>query len=590
MVNADSVILAINAGIKLGQKINEVLIDETVERPFILPLGNLFGDVQTGVAVNYFMDHPELTRPGAPYAGLANEDKLKAYKTILTLQKRLDDPEGISGSVEEIILNLNQFEQFKEGFNSRPPIQRVLGTVVEIAVDYFASTPNLLDGDSDSKKVLRSFISHLDDIKFAETPPTRVVRDILLASLRTLNGNVTLLDDNKRLTALVGGITQSFIDDYEGISSAAGKIRRGQFIKRIASSIMKGGVSTFTENIDLYLGSDAKARTLVKSTLTQVIAGIDGKEDLFTNESLELIFKSALHATAENAELFTNNDLLKDLIEGTVQALTQSPAKKVFSQETVAAVLHAGLEAVRDNIETLIDTRGGEQKLLANTVSAIAAGLATSLSGGGTISDLLSKRQLEELTKQVFQEVAKNPECLIGDASTPKRAALAQIIGSIAKALEGNPKSLLTGDGFIQLVRIALQTAVKNADKLLDLDSTNVKTNVLFKVTRQAADALLNHADPRGLISREVVLSILENVLPVVSANLDGLTDGTPQPVKATISRALDLAMDTLQNRLNGENLPLLVRHFLKAVLRGDLNLEEATALTNAADEFLKAA
>jgi hypothetical protein len=156
--------------------------------------------------------------------------------------------------------------------------------------------------------------------------------------------------------------------------------------------------------------------------------------------------------------------------------------------------------------------------------------------------------------------------------------------------LEANPRKLLTGDGLIQLVRIALQTAVKNADKLLDLEATNVQTNVLFKIARQVADALLNHADPRGLINREVVLSILENVFPVVSANLDGLTGGAPQPVKATISKVLDLAMDTLQNRINGENLPFLVEHFLKRVLRGELNLEEATALTNAADEFLRAA
>jgi hypothetical protein len=41
------------------------------------------------------------------------------------------------------------------------------------------------------------------------------------ASLRTLQDNVTLLDDDRRLQTLVGGVTQSLLEDYEALGSAS---------------------------------------------------------------------------------------------------------------------------------------------------------------------------------------------------------------------------------------------------------------------------------------------------------------------------------------------------------------------------------
>jgi hypothetical protein len=42
-MNPALVLFAIEAGIKLGRKVNEVLVDETAQRPLLLPLGDLFG-------------------------------------------------------------------------------------------------------------------------------------------------------------------------------------------------------------------------------------------------------------------------------------------------------------------------------------------------------------------------------------------------------------------------------------------------------------------------------------------------------------------------------------------------------------------
>ena len=50
------VIFAIESAIRLGIKINEVLLDETSSRALVLPLGSLFGDIDTGLDYT----HPDL--------------------------------------------------------------------------------------------------------------------------------------------------------------------------------------------------------------------------------------------------------------------------------------------------------------------------------------------------------------------------------------------------------------------------------------------------------------------------------------------------------------------------------------------------
>lgn len=53
-MNPALVLFAIKAGLKLGRKVNEVLVDETAQRPLLLPLGDLFGSVSEGETMEFF--------------------------------------------------------------------------------------------------------------------------------------------------------------------------------------------------------------------------------------------------------------------------------------------------------------------------------------------------------------------------------------------------------------------------------------------------------------------------------------------------------------------------------------------------------
>ncbi len=581
MINPGTVIFAIQSGIKLATKIRQITIDKAADKALTMPTGELIGDELTSAA-NYFFDqNPEL----------APEDEasqVMAYRTIM-MERGIDV--GTPASVTDLLRDLGPIEQVKEGMGPRPALQRLLGTVAEIAVDYFVQNPEKLGKNQSTRQVLAAFISKLDDVEFSEKLPRELIEQVMHASLTTLADHVTLIDDDKRVQVLVGGITQGLLGGYDDLPDARDQNRRSKLIKRISSSVMRGGAAAFTANIDLFMPGDKNSTKVVSYTLSALVKGIEGQEDLFTNESLERIYQSALVAVAENSKVFTDDALLGAMIQNTVKALTDKPAKAVFGQETVSAVVQAALVTVTENIETLVDTQDPGKQLLADAVTALANGLGQSLAGRASARDLLSKKQLVDLTSFVFAEVARHPEQRLHSVGNDElKTVLAQIVGSTAKALGNDPKSLINGEGYVILVQAAVKVGLQNADKLLKLDTTEVKTNILYQIIKEAADAVQQHEDPRRLVSRQVFVSTVTGILPVVSANLDPLLGNkVKEPVKVVVRFVLDQASKgPLENRINGANLAPLIQQMLLKVLRDNLDLSQAAPALEAAKILLQ--
>jgi hypothetical protein len=589
MMDPQLVIFAIESAVKLGRKIYDVLVDETVEGPLLLPVGELHANVQQNQALLFFAreENASLIKQGGPYFGFNPAQRLQAYQTLLSINDQLDVRADNLNQAADIVSQLHAFRQLKPGQGAKSPTQRILGTVFEIGVDYFVAHPEAMGKDSTARQVLHSFLQGLDDTDFAEGSATEIVGDVLGAALRTFEVNVDLVSDDKRVQVLLGGITKALVAEVDKAGDESEKLTAKRFIRRVASSVVRGGLGAFNENLNLFLPNDGTVKTLVDSTLSQVLGGIKDNEDLFTADTLEIVFKSALGAVGENAAIFTKNQFLQKLIARTVEVLTSTQASKLFTDATVSAILRETLEVVRENVETLIDPKNPREQLLASALSAMAQSLATNLAGGGDVKSLLSSRQLVDLVRVVFNEVAKHPEQLLDEnLDDAKRTALAQIIGSVASALGDDPTRLVNGASFIELVRIALQVAVQNADNLLDLESAGLRSNVLFQALQQMAATILEQGDRRKIVSRDVFVEMVRRVLPIVSANIDLLAG---KPVAETVRTALELASGALKARINGANLPILVEQLLRAVLSKELNLTEITAVELVARQILKA-
>ncbi|MCP4396903.1 MAG: hypothetical protein GY801_06345 [bacterium] len=583
------VLFAIEAGVKLGKKVNEVLLDKTRERPLLLPVGNLFGSIKIADAVEFFdrSENHHLVEPGGPYYQLSDEDKIKAYKTIKGINQHLGNMETMSDEAVEIVANLNKFEQYQEGFGSKPVVQRLLGTFVEIGIDYAVAHPGVLIGDSATRQYIQAFISSLDETDFAEGNLDLIASDMLVAGVKVFHEDLSLVTSDKRLEALLGGITGALLDDYKNAPTLAAQDLRRDFFKRVSASILRGAVEAFGENAEIFIQGDRASQKIIRSTMIQILESLKDKEELFSNDSLEMLVKTVFHAISENVALMTDNTLLQNTIEKILSTLSASD-ERIFSESTIAVILRHAIETLGENIETLIDPTDPQRQLMAEAVAAIAAGLSSSLSGG-KIQELFSTHQGIELVKIVFKEVAENPEHLLGTSrNDPGKTALAQIIASVSKALGDDPAKIINGEGALEILRDALHVAVLNADKLLDLTTDDPGTNILYQILKELFATVIQAEDPRRLFTRNVLKETVRRVMSTVSANLDLILAGRTELIGKVVKTVLELANGALENRINGETIPIVIERLLRDVLLEELDIENNNAVLEAANKALQ--
>jgi hypothetical protein len=576
-------LFAIDAGIKLGRKAHQVLIDKNHERPMVLPIGDLFGSISDAEALEFFarpVNH-HLTCDGGPYHDFCDTELIKAYKTIEGIRVDLGSTATRDDAIE-IVENLHRYEQYRDGFKAQPPVKRLLGTVVEIGVDYFIANPQAIGGDSRSRQLIMAFIKNLDEVDFAENDFADIAAQVLRASLQVLGDNSELITEDERVGAIVSGVASAFIEDYDKFIQAGvplgEQLTRKNFLKRIGTSIVRGSAAAVAENPGLFIDGDEPVKQVAHKTIAQFLEGIKGREDLFTADTLEMLVRSALGVTAEHPGLVTGHEVVQQFVAHSLTALTKMDgAESLFSKASVALLLKAGLDILGENAAVLIDQDSPEKQVLADAFAALAAGLSSTV-GNGNFRKLFSNAQLVELAQIILHQVATNPEALMS-GDDPQRTALAQIIGSVAKALGNGPQQILTAAGAIELLRTAAVVAVNNTDKLLDLDTDDTTTNILYRVLSEYITAVLSADDPRKLLNRETVLKTAQMILTATSASLDRILRDDHKLVKFAVERALGLANDALQNRINGQNMPQVIETLFVGILRETIDMADYDAV-----------
>ncbi len=287
--------------------------------------------------------------------------------------------------------------------------------------------------------------------------------------------------------------------------------------------------------------------------------------------------------------MFADNRFVQRLITSSTAALTSGAGKQVFDVSTLGAVVDAVVRTTAHYTETLASDEGPLEPLLARTISAVAAGLSNQLAGTGAPRALLAKGQLIELAQFAFEEVARQPLQMLGTTPDPRKTALAQVLGSVTRALGDAPAKLLNGEGLLTLTKIALHTGLQNAGKLLDFDTLSPRGNLLCSVLQQIFSPLSAAPPVSGFATQQVLLEVARRLLPLASANAIALVQND-NLLKHAIERTLSLALGALDGRVNAANLPVLLEGVVRQVLWDELDLQEEAALTRAAIGILRAA
>ena len=342
MFSSELVLVAIDAGVKLGKKSLEILVDKTVEGPLLLPLGDI-ADVKENKAVRFFSkkENRHLVQKGGPYHGLKPKELIKPYLTI----NKLFDSQG--KETVTIVQNIHKYEQYKKGFGSNSAYQRLLGSIVEIGIDYFSANPDSIIKNSKARAIVEAFVSGLDRTDFSEGGLNDIAIDVLQSSLNIFDQNINNLVDDRRLQILLGGVTGALVEDLKSKHlTLAAKDERKLVYKRISESILSGAANSFLSNPELFIKGDKTSRIIFRSVIVDVIKGIENNEDLFTNEILETIIESSLNILSENVRLISNNHIIQGFIYTSIQNLRTNESRKLFTASSIGPIIAVGLDTI----------------------------------------------------------------------------------------------------------------------------------------------------------------------------------------------------------------------------------------------------
>ncbi len=603
------VMFAIYAAIQMGQKVITVIGDEVRDRDLVVPGVKVDDYLPSWIETQSFFagEGKDYVSPGGLYASWWQKSqgdsrfKDKLQLACLAIQQKsevqkADDLRGYSCGNLEKFSPPALVKQWREGTDpKRPPVQRLAGSMMELALDYVKVDPTLFGGKGKGDRLLRGFLSSLDEVQFAEDDWDDLLVDIARASLGAFKDQTDLVISDTALVPLFKNLSGTLADDFKKVKesnepdklAALYRVRR-EVLEHLVGATAKG-VAGFP---DKFLGT-SRGEQLLKGVLQATLTSVENNPDLFSSSALAGIYTAGLKAAAQNAALLVptgdgqTHVFLTNLVTALAQKLADTTATgptSLFSLEILPQVSEVALGVLANNAQSLINPQNPEQQLLAEALSRVSLALAADFHGDQKLPEklkaLLSQDHLLSLLQTVFGAVAQHPDALLqGVENDPKRSALAQIVGSVALAVSKDTKNLLNGDGLVKLLGVGLQAFANNPDRLLDLNTKDPKQNILAQVLTSVSTAAAKNLESggRNLLTGETLIQLMDTALETVSKNTDGFKK-EPDIVTMVLDRLFFAASHTLANDMDAVNLVLSFAPVLRQALRGREALDVSDA------------
>jgi hypothetical protein len=516
MVSPQIVFTAIHAGLRLYRAGYTAYVDSTRNRALTLPLPRGPNAPAADTAFKFFTRDIE----GKAIAAAEKNERLRWLLDQLDqddqspdLEKELvqiysvaywstrsDDPGVDMGPApvnpDEFIslLTIRQWSQ-SEAPGKLTALQQVAGTLVNIAVDYFAHTPGLISGNRPEGRVLLVFLEAIDDIDFAAAPLPDIAGNILVGLLDGVNAAPEIISGGAREQELIKNVTRTLTasaNRHLADATAAEKRHAGAWLRLIAHAVVKSGAETILSDpvrfLSLRPGAEANVVQQVGTTLTDLVIGRDEIQlgALLSGEALDKITKTLLTAVAENPQVLKiGNDGFKSLIRQLARELAQR--QDLFSDDLLPDILQLVLQSSAANL-TLIWPAGSDSPknhLLVAATSELLNALAESAGDGAW--PRLSRGQMLSIAGSIFDEVVDNPAWLLERVNG--RSALATALKAVLTSLGNQPADKINTDTLMVALRAGLMAAATDRALLKKLPATGTDAG---KVALEAAiDAII---------------------------------------------------------------------------------------------------
>jgi hypothetical protein len=562
MIEAEIVFFAIQAALKLYAGVRKAYVDATFDRALILPLprASTFGPPE---ALDWFQNDATGKRAAArdPLVqqiigqGItpANQAELIYLFDAHFAEALPAASPGVSRDRQITADELSKLLTVRQwGKNEDPghasPLQQVAGTLVEIAVDYFATMPGAVSRTSPQGKALFAFLTAINGVDFANSSVKTIAGNLMVGVLDAVGSTPSLLAGGEKEQLLVKNVTTELAAAakrhlVEG-TTELDRRNAGDWLQVVAAAMAKGAADTVLENPALFFGVKSGAQSNVLQAVVGAIADLAISPDslslrpLLSAEGLTKITQATLAAVAKNPGIIgSDNAGLKKLVADIAGTLAANPLPA--ARDLAPVIVSLVLDRTAANLDLIwggdIDDPGRNLLVIAARQTLSTLSMAVS---GSPKPVTFARDQLLSIVDAVFAQVEQNPAWVVSklDGGNPIVSAA---LNAVLDAFKGFKPSDLNGDLVCAVVLAGLD-AVANRLEFLDkmpAPDRDAGKAMLTAVIGAILHAALDNSTPaprRWQLARASVLQALIQAALVVLAD-KGATPATVSVVRLVL-------------------------------------------------------
>ena len=578
IANSEVVFFAIQAGVRLYAAGRKAYVEATLDRPLLLPLPRGPG-ISAGAARTFFADDPQgmiiasrdenerirVLLASANAGALDREGEKEFTQIYFTFLRELKPnifedpvlPDEPKGHEFVAIMTVRQWSRGELG--DRPSaLQRVAGTIVNIAVDYFADTPGAISAKRPTGRALKAFLEAIDDLDFAEAPPAEIAGDLMIAVVESVDAHPDLIGNTETEKKLVQNIattlTKSAKSHLENVPTEV-RWEGSAWLQMIARAVVKGSLDTVLAGPNTVLGvGEAEGRFIqeVGGTFADLLIGPERLhfQTLLSGEGLNTLVKAALRATAKNPGILKlDNQGLRNIVVGIAEGLSQQP--NLLTEDIFPELASLVLEKSAANLDLVWpgDVNDPEHHLLLTGTRQLFLALAEETHEEGWPT--LTKNQIMGIAAVVFDEIIENPDWLLDRAELGDDSALRVAVSA------------------------AISSLLQHRDPRLSVDTAAAAILAAVNACAMRFE-LLRELPPGGADSGKVAIrAAIDAVLESVFGDHVSAKEKWVRARNTTLATALEVALDRLA-RIGAEQKHIeVLRREIGGLIDGRLSMSE---------------
>jgi hypothetical protein len=568
----DLIFFGIRTAVKLAQTGREIYKENTIRNATTVPLPEALNN-ERGNALGY----AQALRNGS----VQDKEKFNRYfkeafdndDTALVVDVYLGllsqgQIEGKSLEVQDLAA-LAVIQQWDKSADPLPsPLQRVAGSLVNIAVDYYTNVPGALDDNSKRGKTLKSFLQGLNQVQFDEARLDSIVITLFSAGVEVLSEHPEIYsdEDDTLLQAIGSGVAgelKTRLEKLEGPNALDREDRLKKIGAVVLQGLLNGSMRSLIDNPEALSITDAAQQKLVQgvgAAFLDILDKPDGKLGdglrlLASTGGLEKIVHAALQVTAENPEIFKIKDVaVRTWLSETISdlyALYPEPGD-LFEPELFGNIAYLVLDNGIDDLDALLleDVEPGRKAFL----KEVAGGLLLSLAQPPTDGQparwkfSLSRTDFNNVFAIVFDALRSHPEWLLKNPRHRKRAAdalpfIVDFLGILGDKSDGAVfKALLRGEKLGPLLAAILSSGI--VEDLTDAGEQYIDAAVVAG----SIDKIIDRLRENGISGIDHVLGyeLMFDLLLAIKKSkvVDRLLDSASEEFGPALTALVDVVTD----------------------------------------------